>query len=135
VLVLHSDNLEKLPGVAHGFFGRKGGVSRGIYESLNCGPGSADDTAHVIENRRRVRSALGAEALNTLYQVHSASTVNVAAPWAVGPHGDAMVTKTINRLMKDGKKTVAEKQFYICMDILKEKSGQNKLQNTDCKKT
>lgn len=40
-------------------------------------------------------------------------------------YNDAMVTKVINRLMKDGKKTVAEKQFYICMEILKEKTGQD----------
>ncbi len=42
-------------------------------------------------------------------------------------YNDAMVTKTINRLMVDGKKTVAEKQFYLCMDILKEKTGQEPL--------
>lgn len=42
-------------------------------------------------------------------------------------YNDAVVTKTINRLMVDGKKTVAEKQFYLCMDILKEKTGQEPL--------
>ncbi len=39
-----------------------------------------------------------------------------------------LVTKAINRLMVDGKKTVAQKQFYIAMDILKEKTGQDPLQ-------
>jgi hypothetical protein len=93
VLILRAENLENLPGIAHGFFGRTGGVSQGIYESLNCGPGSADAAAHVAENRRRVQSALGAEALNTLYQVHSASVVRVESPWQSGPHADAMVTR------------------------------------------
>ena len=40
--------------VRHGFFGRVGGVSTGVYKSLNCGPGSGDDPAKVLENRRRV---------------------------------------------------------------------------------
>jgi len=40
-------------GVVHGFFTRQGGVSEGIYASLNCGPGSADAPASVAENRRR----------------------------------------------------------------------------------
>jgi YfiH family protein len=94
MLILRAENLEKLSGIAHGFFGRTGGVSQGIYDSLNCGPGSADEAAHVVENRRRVRSALGAQALNTLYQIHSAAAVTVSSPWDIGPHADAMVSKT-----------------------------------------
>jgi len=42
--------LQKLPGIAHGFFGRDGGVSTGVYASLNCGPGSRDDSASVADN-------------------------------------------------------------------------------------
>ena len=42
-----------LAGVKHGFFGREGGVSSGIYASLNAGTGSNDDPANVLENRRR----------------------------------------------------------------------------------
>ena len=48
----------KADGIAHGFFGRDGGVSTGIYESLNCGPGSKDAPEAVAENRRRVAAAL-----------------------------------------------------------------------------
>ena len=62
MLILHAKTLSR-PGIAHGFFGRRGGVSEGIYASLNCGPGSGDDRAKVIENRRRATQALGAEAL------------------------------------------------------------------------
>jgi polyphenol oxidase len=89
-------NLE-LPGIAHGFFGRKGGVSEGIFASLNCGPGSDDDPAKVAENRRLAVAALsgGAEAqLATVYQVHGNTAVTVHEPWPQDgrPKADAMVT-------------------------------------------
>jgi YfiH family protein len=93
MLILKSDILN-LPNVAHGFFGRTGGVSSDIYKSLNCGPGSNDDRAHVDQNRNRVRTELGASALNTLYQVHSPTAVTVESPWQTPPLADAMVTKT-----------------------------------------
>jgi YfiH family protein len=82
--------------IRHGFFGRPGGVSTGIYRSLNCGYGSGDDMAKVRENRRRVCLALGAEPdrLVTLHQVHSARAVIVTDPFASGkiPEADALVT-------------------------------------------
>lgn len=93
MLILKADGLAAFE-IAHGFFGRTDGVSDGIYASLNCGLGSADDTTHVIENRRRVQSALGADALCTLYQVHSAKAVVIDKPWITGPEADAMVTRT-----------------------------------------
>jgi YfiH family protein len=89
---LEADNLEGR-GIAHGFFGREGGVSEGIYAALNCGPGSKDDPAAVAENRDRVRAALGAETLLSLSQVHSA-TVHAAPLWEARPDGDGMVTAT-----------------------------------------
>jgi YfiH family protein len=83
---------------AHGFFGRMGGVSTGIYASLNCGLGSKDEPEAVTENRRRVLDALangGPAQLVTCYQIHSPTTVVVTEPWAPGmsPQADAMVTK------------------------------------------
>jgi purine-nucleoside/S-methyl-5'-thioadenosine phosphorylase / adenosine deaminase len=84
-----------LPGIAHGFFGRKGGVSEGIYASLNCGRGSQDDGAHVMENRRRALAALAPNTqLVTCHQIHSAEVVRVAQPWegANNPEADAMAT-------------------------------------------
>jgi polyphenol oxidase len=81
--------------VAHGFFGRTGGVSTGLYTSLNCGPGSGDARASVMENRARATSALSRDAaLVTLYQVHSANAVTVTAPWdiAANPKADAFAT-------------------------------------------
>jgi len=82
MLILRAQNLTN-PQIAHGFFGRKGGVSQGIYASLNCGPGSGDARAEVVENRRRALAELGANRLCTLYQIHSAITVTVAAPWEI----------------------------------------------------
>ncbi|HEX4301356.1 MAG TPA: peptidoglycan editing factor PgeF [Rhizomicrobium sp.] len=91
-----------LDGIRHGFFGRRGGVSDGLYDSLNCGPGSGDARTNVIENRRRVANALGAASLVTVGQVHSADVMTVTKPWEIGnapaedvlriPLGDAMVT-------------------------------------------
>lgn len=87
-------------GAAHGFFGRVGGVSSGIYASLNAGPGSKDDAADVAENRRRIAAALAVspENLLSVYQVHSARAEIVSEPfrgaYADRPQADAMATKT-----------------------------------------
>ncbi len=88
----------KAPGIAHGFFGRAGGVSTGIYDSLNCGPGSSDDPNAVAENRRLATAALAPQStgrLISLSQIHSA-IVQVLPPQdggaAQSPQGDAMVT-------------------------------------------
>ena len=84
-------------GVRHAFFTRRGGVSSGIYASLNLGRGSRDDPAAVVENQARAASALGLEAgsLAIAYQVHSAR-VHVAEQ-AFGderPEGDGAATVT-----------------------------------------
>ncbi len=85
-------------GVAHGFFERTGGVSTGIYEGLNCGPGSNDNPEHVRENRRRAAEELGASPSNliSLYQIHSTEVVIVTEPWKreSAPQADGMVTAT-----------------------------------------
>lgn len=82
--------------VMHGFFGRQGGVSDGIYASLNCGYGSGDDSVSVCENRTRVATWLGTDEkqLITLYQIHSADALHVTAPWprTAPPKADAMAT-------------------------------------------
>ena len=88
--------LNELPGIRHAFFGRDGGVSAGLYSSLNCGYGSGDERASVSENRARAmaRVELEADRLVTLYQVHSPDVVEVESPWTDGetPRADAMVT-------------------------------------------
>jgi hypothetical protein len=93
---LQSPVLTVLDGVAHGFFGRQGGVSTGVYASLNCGYGSDDDVEAVRENRTRVAAWLGTaeERLLTVYQIHSAVAAQVTEPWVrtAAPKADGMVT-------------------------------------------
>lgn len=84
-----------LDGVAHAFLGRAGGVSEGIFASLNVGLGSADDPAAVRENRRRALNALrGADALVTVRQVHGSRAVEAMCPLRDDerPEADAIVT-------------------------------------------
>ena len=91
-----ADELLGLRGIAHGFFTRKGGVSQGIYASLNCGPGSGDAAAAVRENRARVVAHLGAGDLVSAHQVHGTTALAVERPWPGGgrPQADALVTAT-----------------------------------------
>jgi polyphenol oxidase len=92
--------LTGLPGIAHGFFTREGGVSSGIYTALNCGPGSDDDKNAVGENRVRVARHLGVPTgqIFTCHQLHGARAVIAHAPWNFGasPKADAIVTATGN---------------------------------------
>jgi hypothetical protein len=84
-----------LDGVAHGFLGRRGGVSEGDCAGLNVGFGSGDDAAAIAENRRRAVAAVAPGArLVTLHQVHSADTVHITAPFPddARPHADAMAS-------------------------------------------
>lgn len=102
--------LSGISGLSHGFFGRRGGVSGGIYESLhgggrnsdaagniysslNAGEGSGDDPRNIAENRARIAGAMGAKWLLSCYQVHSPDVVTVTAPWSKRPEADAMVTR------------------------------------------
>jgi len=83
-------------GMAHGFFLRRGGMSKGIYRSLNCGYGSNDEPKNVRNNRQQVAARLGVDSPNlmTLYQLHSPNVITVERPWTAeqAPRADAMVT-------------------------------------------
>ena len=84
---------EALDGVAHGFLGRRGGVSTGLYAGLNVGIGSDDDAEAVAENRRLATEAvLPGGRLLTLYQTHSADVVRALTAFDDRPEGDALVT-------------------------------------------
>lgn len=91
--ILHP--LLDLPGIQHGFFTRQGGVSTGIYDSLNIGLGSKDDPDAVRENRRLVAASFDQpeERLLSLYQIHSNIARDVSAPWSEDrPEADGLVT-------------------------------------------
>jgi polyphenol oxidase len=87
-----------VPGIHHAFFTREGGVSSGLYQSLNGGTGSRDSAGHVAENRTRMATSLGVAPSHflTAYQIHSPEVVVAEAPWAseARPRADAIVTRT-----------------------------------------
>jgi YfiH family protein len=89
---LEAPSLARLQGVRHGFFTRSGGVSEGLYHSLNVGMGSDDAPALITENRRRVAAWFDAapDRLLTCHQVHSAIVVHAADPWS-RPEADGVV--------------------------------------------
>ena len=89
--MMEGNALTRLPGVAHAFLERGGGVSTGLYAGLNCGFGSGDDRDAVSENRRRALAAVGADSLATLYQVHSAEAAILTEP-PKGLRADGMAT-------------------------------------------
>ena len=95
-MIVESPLLATLPGLRHGFGTRQGGVSQGLYSSLNCGVGSKDDRGHVLENRSRLAERLGTtpEFLLTPYQTHSAEVAIATEPWPREdtPRVDAVVT-------------------------------------------
>ena len=76
-MMLHASSLTALAGIRHGFFTREGGVSEGVYASLNGGQGSNDLPEHVAENRARMAAALGVapERFVTAYQIHSPDVI------------------------------------------------------------
>lgn len=90
-----AENLSSLNSIKHGFFGRKNGVSSGIYASLNCGYGSNDDAKNVKQNRKKIAEHFGIELENLLnpYQIHSniAQYINEGFK-KDGPRVDAFVT-------------------------------------------
>ncbi len=96
--MLQARSLAALARIRHGFFTREGGVSDGIYASLNGGPGSSDAPANVAENRVRIATALGVppDRLLTAFQVHSPDVVILDRPWTADqrPRADAIVSRS-----------------------------------------
>ncbi len=95
-MIVEAESLA-LKGIRHGFFTRQGGVSSGLYASLNGGIGSRDNAADVAENRARIAAALGVETerLLTAYQIHSPDAVAVETAWTPQerPRADGIVTR------------------------------------------
>jgi YfiH family protein len=99
-MMLASSLLSATPGLRHAFFTREGGVSGGLYASLNGGLGSNDDPARIAENRRRMAEQMGvaADRLISAHQIHSPDVVVASHPWQDGvrPRADAIVTRQVN---------------------------------------
>lgn len=95
--MLHAASISALPTIRHAFFTREGGVSEGIYQSLNGGIGSNDVPDKVRENRARMASALGVAPAHfvTCYQIHSPDVIVAETPWTreASPRADAIVTR------------------------------------------
>jgi YfiH family protein len=93
-----SPTLVAIPRLKHGFFGRRGGVSQGVFATLNVSEASDDEPGRVAENRARIAEALGftPSRLATVRQVHSNRVVTLTAPPEPGarPEADALVTNT-----------------------------------------
>jgi hypothetical protein len=94
--VIRSPTLSILPEIEHGFFTRQGGISTGIYTSLNCGYESGDKQENVTENRLLVSKCLSIDppSLISAYQVHGTNVATVEKPWGrnATPKVDGMVT-------------------------------------------
>lgn len=98
-MFIEAPELASYPNIRHAFFTRQGGVSEGLYASLNGGIGSSDDPARVAENRRRMAEDLGlrADALVSVHQVHSPDVAIVEGPWqGERPRADGMATTRLN---------------------------------------
>ncbi|MDQ2953313.1 MAG: peptidoglycan editing factor PgeF [Pseudomonadota bacterium] len=95
--MLQAPTLSASHGIRHAFFTRAGGVSEGVYASLNGGIGSHDEAANVAENRARMARTLeiSPENLVTAYQIHSPDVVIAEQSWNANmrPHADAIVTR------------------------------------------
>ena len=94
--VIRSNKLSMLPDIEHGFFTRQGGISTGIFASLNCGYDSGDKEENIAENRRRVskRLSISPHSLISAHQVHGSDVVTIEKPWKRNntPKADGMVT-------------------------------------------
>jgi YfiH family protein len=95
--MLQASILANLPGIRHAFFTREGGVSDGLYATLNGGQGSDDNPENVAENRARMAARLGVppDRFITAYQIHSSDVIVATEPWTseTRPRADAIVTR------------------------------------------
>lgn len=96
---LTDPRLAAMPSVIHGFFTRRGGVSSGVFATLNCGINSGDVRDNILANRGLVAATLGVAPshLASPFQVHGADVAIITEPWPVGtgPEADAIVTNTV----------------------------------------
>ena len=94
--MIKSKKLAKLKNLKHGFFNSSGGKSKGIYQSLNCGPGSKDLSVNVKKNLEVVKKKISNSAKNIflLNQIHSNKLVYIDNNYKLTkkPKADAVIT-------------------------------------------
>tara|TARA_Y100000591_G_scaffold330632_1_gene362177 strand:+ start:325 stop:1077 length:753 start_codon:yes stop_codon:yes gene_type:complete len=97
--MFYSKKLKRFKELKHCFFSKKGGVSKGIYESLNCGIGSKDSRINVLKNLSYVSKIMKVKKDNLIlmYQTHSNKVVEVKKRnFKRKINADAMVTSIKN---------------------------------------
>jgi copper oxidase (laccase) domain-containing protein len=97
------ENFKKLKNIKHGFFSSKGGVSTGVFSSLNCSYKEGDEEKNVLENRKIVEKTLNVKNLITVVQTHSVDVTVLEKNWSIKdrPLTDAIVTNKQNVSLKD----------------------------------
>ena len=77
--MFYSKKLKKFNEIKHCFFSRKGGYSKGLYKSLNCGKGSKDNKINVIKNLSLVSKKMNINRKNLvlMYQTHSNKVIEI----------------------------------------------------------
>lgn len=99
MFIYEDEALKDIPHIRHGFFGRTGGISDGLFKSLNVGFSSQDDRDNIIHNRGVIKQKLGASKLATTQQVHGADIINIGGQNAEDqprPQADGMVSQHKN---------------------------------------
>ena len=94
--MIRSKKLLKIKNLKHGFFNSVGGKSKNIYKSLNCGPGSKDNSLNIKKNLEIVRKKINNNAKNIflLHQIHSNKFIYINEKYKSKkkPKADAIIT-------------------------------------------
>ena len=98
--MIKSKKLSKIKNLKHGFFNSVGGKSKNIYKSLNCGPGSKDNSLNIKKNLEIVRKKISSKAKNIflLHQIHSNKFIYIDEKYKFKskPKVDAVITNQKN---------------------------------------
>ena len=98
--MIKSKKLSKIKNLKHGFFNSKGGISKNIYKSLNCGPGSKDKSSNIRKNLELVRKKIKrtAKDIFLLNQIHSNKFIYIDEEYQFKskPKVDAVITNQMN---------------------------------------
>ena len=94
--MIRSKKLLKIKNLKHGFFNSVGGKSKNIYKSLNCGPGSKDNSLNIKKNLEIVRKKINNNAKNIflLHQIHINKFIYIDEKYKnkKKPKADAIIT-------------------------------------------